>query len=373
MLSEYIATLAIFVSFFIICYLLSRVDVLPHVTKSSIGKRYYYLDGIRGLAAICVINAHIWRITSNGMTFNGFNTNSSYAGLMGSFGVQIFFCITGFLFFDQMKKKNYEIDWQRFFIARIKRLVPLYVFSITISVIMMLIIGGISRIGISDIYNIFKLYHFGFSGNGGGGTIAGYNPAMLTASIWTLPYEWRFYLLMPIMTIMMKSNRAILPAIALLSLVITFGHDGAGVWVYFVIGAVSSSLVNVRLNQGIRIISFIAFLILSCLYFYLDHSLYGVVSYLLIGGVFTALLISKPRFMSSKVFIYMGEISYSVYLNHLIVIVILSFVFGKLLEFKNVEVSVAILIYLLVSASVCICSVLTFKYIEHPFMKKQAR
>lgn len=370
---ELLGTFAIFFSAIFTCAIASKYDFLPHITTSSIGKRYFYLDGLRGLAAVCVINAHIWRITSNGILFTDFNTNTDYVGLMGAFGVQIFFCITGFLFFDQMINKKYDFDWRYFFLARIRRLAPLYFFMITVSIIIAAFLGDHSTPIISSVYNIVKLVFFGFWGNGGGSPVFGYNIALLTASVWTLPYEWRFYLLLPIMAMLMQRNKYISFASAIFIAILTYIVDGSAVWPFFIIGAVSAYINKLNLSSSYGAIFTALSGIASALYFYVDHSAYDYTSFIFIATAFICVIISKSRILSVKPLVYLGEISYSVYLNHLIVLILLSIIYPFLLSEGSVEPTTTVLLYGVSSLSICATSLLTFKYIEHIFMKKQAK
>lgn len=79
------------------------MNFFPQITKNSIEKRYYFIDGLRGIAAICVFVGHSWRLGVKGFNLNDYSINS--ASFIAALGVQVFFCITGFLFFDQIIKK----------------------------------------------------------------------------------------------------------------------------------------------------------------------------------------------------------------------------------------------------------------------------
>ncbi|HFG3782180.1 TPA: acyltransferase family protein, partial [Escherichia coli] len=91
------------------------------------GKRYLHIDGIRGIAALLVVLNHaVFSLSNNG--FNPLSVNTSNFWVFahaGDIGVQIFFCITGFLFFDKIIKTGNKINWEMFFVSRVKRLVPM--------------------------------------------------------------------------------------------------------------------------------------------------------------------------------------------------------------------------------------------------------
>ncbi|MFS1538233.1 MAG: acyltransferase family protein [Candidatus Phlomobacter fragariae] len=74
------------------------------ITTSNIGERYYFLGGLRGICAIFVIITHSHTLLGlKGFNLNGYVQNS--ISFTGGISVQIFFCITGFLFIDQIIKK----------------------------------------------------------------------------------------------------------------------------------------------------------------------------------------------------------------------------------------------------------------------------
>lgn len=370
---EYLGTIAIFFSAILTCYIAAKCKLLPHINTSSIGKRYFYLDGLRGLAAVCVINAHIWRLTNNGLRFSDFNINPHYVGLMGGFGVQIFFCITGFLFFDQMINKKYEFDWKKFYISRINRLAPLYLFMIASSILLASFLGDHSTPIVSTLYNSIKLIFFGFWGNGGGSPVFGYNIALLTASVWTLPYEWRFYLLMPLMALAMQKNKYISFSAVIIIATLTFIIETSAVWPFFLIGAISAYINKFKVNKIFSAILILISFVSCVLYFYIDHSGYDYISFISIMIIFIGVVSSKSKLLSLTPLVYLGEISYSIYLNHLIILILLSFTFPYFMHDTTVKPFSAVIMYSVSSIFICATSLLTFKYIEHLFMKKQAR
>ncbi|CDM90182.1 acyltransferase family protein [Xenorhabdus bovienii] len=367
-----IVIITIFLSFFATSYIFQRLNYLPQVTTSSIGKRYFFIDGLRGIAAICVVVAHIWRLGIKGIDLDNYYISSTYSDYISAFGVQIFFCITGFLFFDQIIKRNATFDWEKFYLSRIKRLAPLFLTSTTISIISILIVNykKISLISIGDLYNALHLYLFGF---GGQVEILGQYSGVLTAVAWTLPFEWRFYLLLPLICVIIKNNKInLILSFVLMLVVSSFIVGGMNIWQYFLIGAFGAFLFNkIKVNNKIARISIFCSGIFSLVISpYLIQGKYDLYSFILVFIFFTSIVLSKPKILSHKIFIYTGEASYSIYLNHSFICVAISYfsfiLFGKI-ELNNVS---SIMIYSISSVFICILSFLSFKYIEYPFIKK---
>ncbi len=363
--------IVIFISFFATSYFFQKINFLPELKIGSLKERYYFIDGLRGIAAICVVVGHSWRIGVKAFDFKDFYL-SSFSSFIASFGVQLFFCITGFLFFDQIIKKRANIDWNKFYLSRVKRLAPLFLFSTTISVFCLYAVSleKISLISFNDLFNAIKLYLFGF---GGQVDILGRNSGVLTAVSWTLPYEIRFYFVLPLVCLALKSNYKNLVLIFVVLLVISsFVVDKMNLWQNFLIGAFGAYTINkVNINNNMaRIVIFCVGLLslIASTNFIKDH--YDLYSFLFVFVFFVSMILSKPKFLAKKFFVLTGDVSYSVYLNHSFVLVALSYIFYAFFGKISLNIPIAIVIYCFCSVMVCTLSFFSFKYIEYPFLKK---
>lgn len=365
------AMLAIFLSFFVVSFACQKVNLLPHITPESAGKRYLFIDGLRGIAAISVVTGHIWRVGVKGVDLNGYYIDES-SDFVAAFGVQVFFCITGFLFFDQVIRRNATFDWEKFYIARIKRLAPL--FFVTMSLCIMLLILSkykeISSFTFGDAYSAMSLYLFGF---GGQVKILGLDSGLLTAVTWTLPFEWRFYLLLPIACIAIKAKKTkYLLAFVILIAALSFIIDAMNIWPYFLIGVASAYAFN-RIKINSRVLTSIVLLVgiaSLCLSPLLIESKYDFPSFIVMLVFFMSIVLSKPTLLTKNTFVYTGEASYSIYLVHSIMCVIISYVIYHTVGLINAGEISSLIIYSLSSMVICIVSVLSFKVIEYPFIKK---
>lgn len=372
---EYFGNIAIFLSAFLVMWILASRNKLPHLTSSD-GRRYLFLDGLRGIAAISVINTHIWRLAHYGFTFEGYNAQLQYNHFFGSIGVQIFFCITGFLFFDQIIKKKATFDWEKFFKARIKRLVPIYIVAISLCVIMFLCFDTTRTLKSLDYYKIMRLFFFGFYGAGAGENIGGANPGMYTVVIWTLSFEWAFYLFMPILCIIMKSTYLFITALIVSIALASTGYFSGSelLWPLFATGGVAAYI----FNKGIvaKGLASHALLVVAAalvaLYFYSGQKrLFVMNSYLIVSAIFVLLIIARNKIFECKVFVYLGEVSYSLYLLHVLVINIISLVSFKLFGKVMISDWNVVAIYALSSAICAYIAYLSFKYVEYQFIKRK--
>ncbi|MBY9064149.1 acyltransferase [Sphingomonas yunnanensis] len=85
------------------------------------------LDGIqilRGIAASIVVFHHYCQMVQA----HGRSTLASFRSFtwVGASGVDIFFCISGFVIVYSLLARPQEVGWRSFVVARIKRIVPLY-------------------------------------------------------------------------------------------------------------------------------------------------------------------------------------------------------------------------------------------------------
>ncbi|ENZ0270395.1 acyltransferase family protein [Morganella morganii] len=368
------ATASIFISFFITAYLFSKKNYLPHIDTSSIQKRYFFIDGLRGLAAVCVVVGHSWRIGAKWIDLSSYPIISG--GLIAAIGVQIFFCITGFLFIDQVIKRQATFNWMSFFKSRIKRLVPLFIVSTTICVFIIYCenIYSIMDITKRDIVNTIKLYTFGFFG-GGVVTINGVDSSLLTIMHWTLPFEWKFYFSIPFLCLacILIKNKSFI-TIFIFFCIITYIFNGFYFGKWFLTGCFSAIIFNATKTPEKKYRAFISIVGVMSLVplFIVKENAYGMLNFICVSVFFLSVIISKPTLLKEKTLIYIGESSYSIYLNHTIimfVVPLILFLINGVIVVDNAPV--ALLILALTSLIISSVSFLSFKNIEEPFLRKK--
>lgn len=351
---------------------LARFNYFSHINFS--GDRYFFIDGLRGIAAFSVlINHGAHTIITNGIQPIHINfTQYTITGNMGSFGVQLFFCITGFLFFDKLIRCNNKFDWNKFFIARIKRLVPLYMLTSLVVVIMSIFIAGnTAKLNFINFSSVLNFFGFGFLGTEI--FIGGFNASGLNAVIWTLPYEWRFYLLFPLVSIAVASRRygVIAMAAVMLFAARDFMTDFV-LWPYFIVGAVGAYVFN-KWDEKISDKYFV-FSITSCVFILLiicsTQDGYGQIRMVCMSILFLMILMTKPRIFKLRSLVYLGEASYSLYLLHLPLMAIIMRLLNHAFNISNLS-TLKYTILVAFIASVCsVVSCVSFKHFEWKFIKK---
>jgi peptidoglycan/LPS O-acetylase OafA/YrhL len=157
------------------------------------------IDGLRGLLALGVFLHHIvyfYSYATNG-TWN-FYSSDLYVNF-GQASVSMFFMLTGFLFsLKLIDGRAREIDWLKLYCSRFMRLTPLYL-CLVLGVVTVVAIDTRFRFNEDALTLLRELCSWLLF------TIPGHpdinlrpDTHLITAGvIWTLPYEWYFYLILP--------------------------------------------------------------------------------------------------------------------------------------------------------------------------------
>jgi peptidoglycan/LPS O-acetylase OafA/YrhL len=328
-------------------------DVRGGQQQASAGHRVASLTGIRGVAATLVVATHA-AYTSGKYTHG-------YVGLVYSrleIGVPIFFVLSGFLLFRPWVRAAAAGDpapsVRRYAWHRVRRIVPAYVVTVLAA---------------------YAIYHFRDAGPNAGHTWTGllrnltftqiytdrYMYSFLhqgLTQMWSIAVEVAFYVALPALAyllLVVLCRRRWRPALLLAGLGalamispawIVLVHatswlpDGARLWLpvyllWFLVGM----LFAVLQQLGVRCYAFVSLPIAVVSYFIASTPLAGqpttspyAVSEALVKSVFYAViagLIVAPlalgnhgwysRVMASRPMVWLGEISYEIFLIHLIV------------------------------------------------------
>lgn len=333
-----------------------------------------FRNDIQGLRAIAVLLVFI------------FHLNSAY--LPGGFvGVDIFFVISGFLIssiiLDKKEKQSFNII--DFYIGRIKRIVPAYLFFlIAIFILAGLVYLPLDITGLRvNIFHatIFNSNNYLAAQDNYFGAKASENPMLHT---WTLAIEMQFYFILPALLLILK-RKYIVP-ILLFSIVLllaysyynsTFLNSKNAMYFSllarmpeFLIGtliAIKGNWLYVKENLLRNILSFISLIIIVVMSFAVNEmsnfpGLIVIVPCLAISFI----LINNDTYLnrtilSNKALVHLGELSYSIYLWH--------WGLMALLRYYNVRYQFTIIEIILLTIAVYALSSFSYKYIENYYRK----
>lgn len=162
--------------------------------------RFASIDGLRGYLAFFVFLHHacIWYFFSHGSPWLA--PPSHLYNHFGQSAVALFFMITAFLFWSKLlDAKQGGLDWLRLYQSRLLRLLPLYW---TVLLALLLVVAWRTDFAWQMPWQsqlLPLLSWLGFTAGGMPDLNGVANTSQMLAGVtWSLPYEWLFYLLLPL-------------------------------------------------------------------------------------------------------------------------------------------------------------------------------
>lgn len=343
-------------------------------------ERFASIDGLRGYLAFFVFLHHscIWYFYLH--TGQWDVPPSNLYTNFGQGGVLLFLMITGFLFFSKIiEGKTTSIDWGRLFISRLLRLVPLYLFSVFLLLIIITVVSkGVLKVPIDElISSLLSWLCFTVFGMTDLNDVE--NSFIVVAGVvWTLPCEWFFYFSLPILALLVgvvPPRKYILFSMASIIGMMTWWTDfDPLLLIPFSGGILASFLVRFKRFCQLAESPLSSILVLGCFsvavgfypsVFVLDALLLLSIGFILIAcgnDIFGVL--TKP--VSRK----LGMMAYSLYLLHGITLfVTFNFILGLTASKSLSPIGYWLLIGCITPILVTGCY-FTFRLIESPAMHK---
>ncbi len=338
--------------------------------------RFHAIDGLRGFLALGVFFHHA--VISHFYYMHGRweVPPSSFYTLLGQVGVALFFMITAFLFWTKGLKARPYLSVQPMLWSRLCRIAPLYFFSIAcvFAVAAVLTDFEMRQTAKTLIRQAVAYLSFGFVEPK---ELNGLQEAWLINGgvQWSLAYEWVFYLFLPFGLIFARGWGFFLLAVAAAILIDNVSPKPVE-W-NFLFGAFAALVVansNVLSTQtwNSKPAALLAIGALVILFTTFDSG-YGFWQAVLLFCVFLCIANGNDLFgiLSSRAARFLGAISYSIYLMHMIVL----FVTLRLIDkFEPISAMSAEKYWIVVAICgvivVGVCSI-TYRLAEHPFIRVQ--
>ncbi len=179
---------------------MKKQETLPEITA---------LSGMRGFAALWVFIYHFWALqiaTPVVISFFGVYVDISWCFTFGWLGVPIFFVLSGFLLAQPFVRQfdaraSSKVSIRAYLIRRCMRVCPAYYFQLAVLVMLAYFFqfGEYPRGAASWLAHL---------------TMTFFSPPYFIAGIngawWTLPIEFGFYLLLPMLAVLLKPQRWLL-------------------------------------------------------------------------------------------------------------------------------------------------------------------
>jgi peptidoglycan/LPS O-acetylase OafA/YrhL len=270
-------------------------------------QRLLELDALRGIAALAVVCFHY---------FYGYNEIYGHENLavgwskVGRLGVELFFMVSGFVIFWTLNRVEKPFD---FIVSRFSRLYPAYWCALLISSSMILLFGlpGREVTLYQGLLNILMFQEY-------------LGVPHVDGVYWTLTIELTFYFWMFIFYIKAGFNKieTIVSILLLFSIlhslqIINIPTPIYNVFImkylpFFMAGICFYKIINgsdnIRVTVGVLFLTLISTIAIYSFKHFLVFTVFYVVFYLALTG--------RMRFLSIKPFVFMGSISYSLYLLH---------------------------------------------------------
>lgn len=277
--------------------------------KKLIDNRIFELDALRGIAAMAVVLFHYTFGIDNGT--KSFSPDKFYFSY-GYLGVHLFFLISGFVIFMTLDKTKKPLD---FIISRFSRLYPAYWAAIFTTIIITLLLRT-NEYTLNQVLVNITMFQYWFKVKD------------IDGSYWTLAVELTFYAIMWLLYVSKQLKNISLIAIIWLFLSAIFALFEIPlenfINVIFIlkhaplfIGGIAFYSIKVDktkvINHILVLLSFIAICIVS----YsnkADFIVYSLITSFYI--VFYLFVFNKLFFLNNRVLLFLGSISYSLYLIH---------------------------------------------------------
>jgi peptidoglycan/LPS O-acetylase OafA/YrhL len=345
-------------------------------------ERLYLIDICRGIAAYCIVIFHYRIFYNPNINTTSFEKNNQPfynilfpAYEFGWISVQFFFVISGFIFYYLYLKQisNKKISFKEFFILRFSRLYPLHFITLNIVLILYLTfklldleLFSFSEINIKHyILNILLISNWGFE-----------NQASFNTPSWSISIEVMLYILFFFIS---KSNVRIFFSTAYLLLfgIFIFYFNkliGYGIFCFFIGGftyLVIEKINNYKIKE-INVIFLFSIIFISAIFLIKNYKITEIhFKILMLTIIFPTLIIilffyQKINKKIGKKISLIGDISYSLYLIHLPIQIL---IFG-ILKFNNIKLDFNskfyFLYYIIIVTAI---SSLSYFYFERPIQK----
>jgi peptidoglycan/LPS O-acetylase OafA/YrhL len=334
--------------------------------KYIINSKYNQLNGLRGILAISVIFHHSIIMYNYYIHGRWEIPQSDFYTLLGQISVSLFFIITGFLFGFKIFNNKFKI--KQFVVSRIIRIIPLQILSVFIVFLVIFTIDNFAlKTNINDlVYSFISWITYSVKLIN-----QNHNSFVIETVYWTLVYEWKFYLFLPILFFIknkfIKNKYLFLLFLSVIAII-----DSKVYIALFVFGIITSFLIINKIKINSKLIDLIGFLSLLFLFIFFETA-YNLYACLLLFLLFLSIIYGNifKVILNIKILNYFGHISYSMYLLHNIIIFVLFYLidnyYKSIINISNYEYWV--IVFLIINFTLII-SFQTYKYVEYRFYYK---
>jgi peptidoglycan/LPS O-acetylase OafA/YrhL len=360
--------LCVYAVAFITASVLIALSSHCRTTAQGDNSRYSQIDGLRGYLALGVFITHAATMRQFGEVGIWAWPPSSFFTMAGTVPVSLFFMITAFLFWGKAIRSRGRINPRWLLVSRLRRLAPLYLCTIPV---LLLLVGIASdwtlHTSLSSLF--ISIGRWSLIGAGGHPDVNGVSD--LYPQVWTLMYEWGFYAALPIIALLWRPPGSLIIITTIVAIQNRLVHPVA---LNFAVGIAVAQLVAFQpkltwLNTRWAASAAVFAIALPGIFGSGDYSwkvtlcttpFFVCVCY---GNSIFGLLSNGPARL-------LGAASYSTYLLHVFALYFMVLGVSLFAQVGSLTAYSYWPIVFLLTVLLIVVSVMTFRFIEQPWMNK---
>ncbi|WP_165383338.1 MULTISPECIES: acyltransferase [unclassified Escherichia] len=354
----------VLITIFTICIVVASF-VFNSAEINTSNNRNITIDGFRGLLAPMVL-LHHFVLTYNWKAEGTWAVNSLFVGNLGSIPVSLFFMITGYLFVGKISKG--VRSWPELAAGRIFRIYPLYILMLAI----IYSVYFVTYDGETSLSSLVKSLAAGMAFFLQ--PLNGYNIGRSISGVqWTLFYEALFYISLPLLSLIIKKGGSskIYGALSAVVLILCLYATSVRyeLFILFAIGGIAYYVTKLKINF-LKSNTCSIFAIIICAIAFTQTPSYSLYQMLLVGMLFILISSGNDIFgaLRKNGLVYLGDISYSIYLTHGFILYSAFTVFN-IYDFYGVTRTEFYALFPMILFVTVIASIITYKMVETPFIK----
>lgn len=345
------------------------------VDQEILANRFHSIDGLRGYLALgvvfhhIVINYHYYQTGVWELTPSRLNT------FLGHGSVGFFFMITAYLFWSRAISQQGRIDTFKFYVSRLRRMVPMYMCSSALLIVTAMTLTHF-RLRVSPLDLVRQILAWTLFTIPGAPDINALNQTYLINTVfWSLVYEWKFYIVFPLLAVFARP-RVHWYLVASIALCIWLYSAPPVEW-FFLSGCVAASVARTHMARVMAGSAVWAIIAVACVAATLKFqpTVYTGVGALLLFVPFVVIASGNSVFglLTWRPARLLGLLSYSIYLLHNWVLYLLSRLANHYTSVAAMSQQAYWLIGTVVVLIVIAIAALTYRFIEYPLLRLPRR
>lgn len=334
--------------------------------------RSHQLDGLRGVLA-CAVVAHHFYYNYNWREGATWGANDVLITNLGAVSVSLFFLMSAFLHIGKIQHSP-EINWREFYIARAKRIYPLYIAVFILVCAITFCFKPLNARNFMDFLR-FSVEWLLFQNT----SFQGFQSHLVIAGVqWTLVYEWAVYTIMPLIHMIYhrKFNAQLAAWVAIGIAVWIIGWHSQMKYYWLFILAVPAVVLAKPIQWLMKKFTLIIHVFMFALtaYIFAKTTAYSWEQrlWLAVWFAFVAHGYSFANLLNYRGLTKLGDLSYAIYLLHGMVI-FMWFGVWKMFAFKQGNFIGYVAHFPLILAAAIALSYLGNRYIEIPFSRRKKK